>query len=37
MASKLDKVRVLGGGGMATPLTEQNLTYFSNHEDEIQS
>ena len=35
LALKLDKGRVLGGGNH--PATEQKLTYFSNHEDDIQS
>ena len=36
LALKLHKERALGGGGVATPI-EQKLTYFSNHEDDIQS
>ena len=35
LALKLDKGRVLGG--MATPSIEQKFTYFSDHEDDIQS
>ena len=35
LALKLDKRRVLGGGVATTPI-EQKLTYFSNHEDDIQ-
>ena len=33
LALKLDKGRVLGGGGVATT----PMDYFSNHEDDIQS
>ena len=37
LALKLHKGRVLGGGGWQPPLIEPKLTYFSNHEDDIQS
>ena len=36
LALKLDKWRMLGGGGATIPI-EQKLTYFSDHEDDIQS
>ena len=35
LALKLDKGGVLGGG--SNPPIEQKLTYFSSHEDKIQS
>ena len=39
LALKLDKGRVLGGGGGEGNHShiEQKLTYVSNHEDDIQS
>ena len=37
LALKSDKERVLGSGNHPPPPIEQKLTYFSNHEDEIQS
>ena len=37
LALKLDKERVLMGGNHPPPPIEQTLTYFSNHEDDIQS
>ena len=36
LALKLDKGRVLGGGNPPLPI-EEKLTYFSNHEGDIQS
>ena len=37
LALKLGKGRVLGGWQPPPPSIEQKLTYFSNHEDNIQS
>ena len=37
LALKLEKGRVLGGGNQTPPALEQKLTYFSNHEGDIQS
>ena len=36
LALKLDKARVLGVASILSPI-EQRLTYFSDHEDDIQS
>ena len=37
LALKLDKGRVLGVATTPPPPIEQKLTYFFNHEDDIQS
>ena len=37
LALNLDKGRCWGRGGNPPPPTEHKLTYFSDHEDDIQS
>ena len=37
LGSKIRKREGAGGGVATTPSIEHKLTYFSNHEDEIQS